>query len=444
MTLLIAGGGIAGLTLALTCHQIGMPVRVFEQVETPQPLGVGINLQPHAVRELHDLRLREELEAISVRTAEVAYFSKRGRPIWAEPRGLAAGYLWPQYSIHRGGLQMLLLDAVRRRLGPGAVVTGVRAAGFEQSADGVMLHLEDRHGNRRTEHGDMLVGADGIHSRIRLQIHPSEGPPIWGGAILWRATSQARPFLGGATMAMAGHEWQKFVAYPISAPDAGTGLAEINWIAELKRQPDAAWSREDWNRKGDLADFLPAFADWRFDWLDVPALIRSAKSVYEYPMVDRDPVDHWRDGRVSLIGDAAHPMYPIGSNGASQAILDGRVLGRCLVASGVSEAALIAYEEERRPATTRIVLANRVNGPDQVMQRVEELCGGEFDTIADVMSERELHDYAGHYKKLAGFDMEWLNRRPPLVAAGDRVAAGGAGGASAGGVAAAPSASGRP
>lgn len=415
MSILVAGGGIAGLAFALTCHQIGQPVTVFEQIEDPKPLGVGINLQPNAVRELFELGLGEALDALAIRTGEVAYFSRHGNLIWSEPRGMAAGYDWPQYSVHRGRLQMLLLQAVRERLGEKAVISGLKAASFENTTDGVVLHLENRNGSRTSRAGSLLIGADGIHSRIRALMNPQEGPPIWGGAVLWRSTSLARPFLSGATMAMAGHEWQKFVAYPIGAPNSETGLVQTNWIAELKRKPDSGWNREDWNREGVLEDFLPAFRDWRFDWLDIPALVQNAGTIYEYPMVDRDPLDNWRQGQVSLIGDAAHAMYPIGSNGASQAILDARTLGRCLAENGPSQAALARYEDERRPATTRIVLSNRNNGPDQIMQIVEERCAGVFSTITDVMSRKELETHASRYKRLAGFDPQRLNTRPPII-----------------------------
>ena len=415
MTILVAGAGIAGLTFALTCRQIGIPVKLFEQVEEIRPLGVGINLQPHAIRELMDLGLEAWFADIGIRTREVAYFSKHGRPIWSEARGQEAGYNWPQLSVHRGKLQLMLIDAVCNQLGPDVIQTGWKATGYSQDSDGVTLDLINRMGEERTERGSILVAADGIHSAIRAQMNPDEGPPVWGGAVLWRATSRARPFLTGATMAMVGHEWQKFVTYPISATDPETGLADINWVAEIKKAPDAVWNREDWNRPGDIADFLPAFESWNFDWLDIPALIKSARQIYEYPMVDRDPLENWRDGRVTLMGDAAHPMYPIGSNGASQAILDARIMGKCLVEHQMSEAALIAYEEERRPATTRIVLANRGNGPDQIMQVVEEKCEGLFETIDEVMSARELAEHAAHYKALAGFDLETLNSRPPLI-----------------------------
>lgn len=415
MTILVAGAGIAGLTFALTCHQIGVPVKLFEQVEDIRPLGVGINLQPHAIRELFELGLAEHLEPVGIRTREVAYYSKHGRLIWSEARGHDAGYNWPQFSVHRGRLQLMLLAMLRERLGQDAVETGWKATGFKQDSQGVTLELESRDGTKRGERGSLLIAADGIHSAIRAQMNPTEGPPVWGGAVLWRATSRAKPFLTGASMAMAGHEWQKFVTYPISAPDPETGLVDINWVAELKKTPDALWNREDWNRPGRLEDFLPSFESWDFDWLDVPALIKGADTIYEYPMVDRDPLEKWSDGRVTLMGDAAHPMYPIGSNGASQAILDARVLGKCLVEQGLSEQALITYEDERRPVTSRIVTANRGNGPDQIMQVVEEKCQGMFEHITDIMSTGELQDHAARYKALAGFDRDTLNSRPPLI-----------------------------
>jgi 2-polyprenyl-6-methoxyphenol hydroxylase-like FAD-dependent oxidoreductase len=411
MTVIIAGGGIAGLSVALSLHQIGVPCRVYEQVKALRPLGVGINVQPHAVRELFELGLENELEAIGVRTREVAYFSKRGHPIWAEPRGMFAGYAWPQYSVHRGRLQQMLYDAVIARMGPDAVVTDAAVTGFRELEGDVEVHLAQRDPVR----GSMLIAADGIHSAVRKQLYPGEGAPHWGGAVLWRGTTLAKPYLTGATMAMAGHEWQKFVTYPISRPDPETGEALINWIAELKYEPGSGWNREDWNRKGDFADFMPSFEGWRFPWLDCPALMRKGGECFEYPMVDRDPLERWTFGRVTLAGDAAHAMYPIGSNGASQAIMDARYLARAMLEHGVTEAALHAYEAERRPATARITLANRGNGPDQVMQTVEERCGGEFGDISEVLSRDELEQTAAGYKKIAGFDVGTLNARPPLV-----------------------------
>jgi 5-methylphenazine-1-carboxylate 1-monooxygenase len=417
MAVLIIGAGIAGLTTALSLHQIGVDCRVFESVDTIEPLGVGINTLPHAVRELTELGLAERLAATAIPTAELAYYSKHGQPIWSEPRGLAAGYNWPQFSIHRGALQMILLDAVRERLGADRIVTGHHLARWETTAHGVRACFADRRSGAAIgeAEGDLLIGADGIHSAVRARLHPDEGPPLWNGAILWRGVTRGKPFLTGRSMIMAGHEFQKFVCYPISRDAMERGEAVINWIAERKFRPDHQWRREDWNRRGNTQDFLPQFEAWRFDWLDVPGLIRAAEHCYEYPMVDRNPLERWTLGRVTLLGDAAHPMYPIGSNGASQAILDARVLAREIRAHGATHEALLAYEAERRPATAAIVLANRKNGPEQVMQAVEERAPDGFVRIEDVLSAEELVEAAAGYKRIAGFDKEILNNRAPIV-----------------------------
>lgn len=417
MTVVIAGGGIGGLTLALSLHQIGVPARVFESVKQLAPLGVGINVLPHAVRELTDLGLGEQLESIGVATRELAYYSKRGQLIWSEPRGREAGYDWPQVSLHRGKLQMMLRDAVLDRMGQDAIQTGHHLVDWQETADGVRARFLAQAGGveRASVDGALMIACDGIHSAVRARLFPDEGPPIWNGAVLWRGTTLAPPFLTGRTMIMAGHEFQKFVCYPLSAPDLETGQALINWVAERKFPPEGDWRREDWNRPGDAADFLPWFEDWDFDWLDAPALIRGAPSFFEYPMVDRDPLEQWTNGRVTLLGDAAHPMYPIGSNGASQAILDARVLTREIQHRGVGEDALMAYEEERRPATSTIVLANRGNGPEQVMEMVENRAPDGYARIEDVLDAEELEGAAAGYKKLAGFDRELLNNRPPIV-----------------------------
>ncbi len=414
MTVLIAGGGIGGLTLALSLHQVGIPCRLFEAVERLAPLGVGINVLPHAVRELTELGLQDALLSLGVPTARLAYYSRRGQEIWSEPRGREAGYAWPQISIHRGALQMLLTRTVLERLGPDVLATGHALTSWEERGDRIAARFADRTGAPIAEaEGDLLVAADGIHSAARAALHPEEGPPIWNGAILWRGTAVAEPFLGGRTMIMAGHEYQKFVCYPLR--DLPDGRQLINFVAERKFSPDQPWRREDWNRAGRVEEYLPPFECWHFDWLDVPGLIRAAETVYEYPMVDRDPLDAWRDGRLTLLGDAAHPMYPIGSNGASQAILDARVLTRELLVRGLTPAALEAYEAERLPATARIVTANRGNGPEQVMQMVEERAPNGFERIDDVLSAEEREGTAAAYKRLAGFDKDALNARPPIV-----------------------------
>lgn len=410
MTILIAGAGIAGLTLGLTLHQIRVPFRIYEAVRRLKPMGVGINLQPNAVRELFDLGLKDALAGIGVSTQSLGFYSKTGREIWTEPRGTAAGYHWPQFSVHRGHLQMLLYETLISRAGPDCVVTGHRAVGFS----GDRLTLETASGPSDAK-AELIVGADGIHSALRRQIAPEEGPPVWGGAILWRGTTLAAPFLGGAGMVLAGHDRQRLVAYPITHPDPETGQGVINWIAELRVDPAQGWRKEDWNRAADLDDFLPAFEGWRFDWLDIPALIRGAEAVYEYPMVDRDPIAHWTQGPVTLMGDAAHPTYPVGSNGASQAIVDARTLGACLMAHGTTPDALIAYEALIRPRTTKVTLANRGTGPDAILQWVEDRCGGQFDDIDTVIPQAELAAHSAKYKSLAGFDVEALNAQPALI-----------------------------
>ena len=416
MTVIIAGGGIAGLSLGLTLHQIGVPFRIFEAVPRMRPLGVGINLQPNAVRELLDLGLEASLDEIGVRTRDYGFYTKKGLEIWTEPRGTWAGYRWPQYSVHRGRLQMLLYETLFSRAGPACLVTGQRAVGFENTADGVRLHLEDASTGKQTSiEGALLVGADGIHSAIRRQMHPDEGEPVWGGAVLWRGTIEARPFLTGASMVLMGHDTQRLVAYPISRPDPATGLATINWIAELTYDPTQGWNKEDWNRQAVLSDFLPSFEDWQFDWIDVPTLVRGADAVFEYPMVDRDPIGHWRQGRVTLMGDAAHPTYPVGSNGASQAIMDARAIGAQLLAHGPRPAALQAYEDQVRPQTTKVTLTNRGSGPDAIMQVVEDRCGGAFERIEDVITREELAAHAERYKAIAGFGIDALNARDDII-----------------------------
>ncbi len=414
MRAMVIGGGIGGLTTALRLHAAGIAVRVFESAPEIRALGVGINLLPHAVRELTALGLLDALLAAGVPTGELRYFSKTGQQIWREPRGLAAGYQWPQISIHRGTLQTLLRDAVEVRLGSAQIRTGHHLAAFVQNDDGtVKARFVDRRSGTpvATESADLLIGADGIHSTVRRALYPDEGPPKWNGAILWRAITPSTPFLTGRSMFMAGHARQKFVAYPISTTLDAHGRAPINWIAELRDEQMALAHREDWNRRGDLADFLPAFVDWRFDWLDIPDLIRRAAVVYEYPMVDRDPLDAWSVGHVTLLGDAAHPMYPVGSNGASQAILDARALVAALTTHADITAALHAYETQRRPATARITLSNRQQGPERVMQIVEERAPQGFTDLDVVISRAELEAIAAEYKQIAGFDRETLNRQ---------------------------------
>ncbi|HKU39145.1 MAG TPA: flavin-dependent oxidoreductase [Polyangiales bacterium] len=412
---LIVGGGIGGLTAALSLAELGIELDIYESVPVVQPLGVGINLLPHAVRELFELGLQERLESAGVLTAELAYFSKHGRPIWAEPRGIAAGYRWPQISIHRGVLHHILLEVARERLGAERIHLGHHLTSVAQDASGVRASFVDRKtGAQLTEaRGDILIGADGIHSQTRALLHPGEGKPRWNGTWLWRGVTHAAPFLTGRSMIMAGHSEHKFVCYPIGPSSDDRAL--INWVAELRYPVTELVEREDWNKRGELAEFLPRFEDWRFTWLDVPQLIRDAEAVYVYPMVDRDPLDHWGQGRITLLGDAAHPMYPVGSNGASQAILDARVLTGCLRSVPALETALRRYESVRLPATAALTLANRQQGPEECMTLVEARAPNGFAHIEDVITRDELEAIASKYKRLAGFSIQEINQRPSLA-----------------------------
>lgn len=414
MRVVIAGAGIGGLTLALSLHAAGIDCEVFEAAAEIRPLGVGINLLPHAVRELTELGLADQLAASGIETEALVYANRQGQEIWREPRGRFAGYNWPQYSIHRGVLQMRLLAAVQARLGPDAVHTGWTLRETRTGGSFAEARLTAANGREQWVRADLVVGADGLHSAVRAQAWPDEGPPIWNRRVLWRGVTEGAPFLGGATMVMAGHQDQKFVCYPIDPVLKARGRSGINWIAELSIPGAEPWRKEDWNRPGQLAEFLPRFESWHFGWLDVPAVIRAADRIFEYPLVDRNPLDRWTFGRVTLLGDAAHPMYPIGSNGASQAILDARTLAFELSRSSDIDAALAAWEEARRPATSRLVLLNRANGPEAVMQKVHERAPDGFSDVHDVISEAELATTAGAYKEAAGFDRDTLNARPSL------------------------------
>jgi 2-polyprenyl-6-methoxyphenol hydroxylase-like FAD-dependent oxidoreductase len=399
MQVIVAGGGIGGLAAALALHAAGHEVTVFEAAPTILPLGVGINLLPHAAEVLGELGLLEALLAQSVATRELIYFNRFGQRIWDEPRGRFAGHATPQLSLHRGALQGVLFDAAVERLGPDRVLCDRRLAGHEEGNGRIVARFLNREGAAWKVPADLLICADGIHSAARAGLYPDEGPPIYGGHILWRGTSLAAPFLTGASMIIAGHQDQKFVVYPISPPGPD-GRQRINWAADLAFA--RSLRREDWNRRGDPADFLPRFEDWRFGWLDVPDLIRSAEAIYEFPLVDRDPLPRWSHGRMTLLGDAAHPMYPNGSNGASQAILDARALVRALAAHADPVEALAAYEAERLPATAAIVAANRRSGPEQCLQIAYERAPDGFDRIEDVFAPGELEAIAARYRVLTG------------------------------------------
>jgi 2-polyprenyl-6-methoxyphenol hydroxylase-like FAD-dependent oxidoreductase len=401
---LIIGGGIGGLVLALCLHERRIPCRVYEAAPELKALGVGVNLLPHATRELADLGLERRLAAVAVTTREAAFFNRFGQLIYREPLGRYAGYDWPQFSIHRGDLHAVLVEAVRERLGADALALGHRCVGVEQDASGVTARFAD---GREARRGAVAIACDGIHSAVRKQLHPHEGPPVYSGVNMWRGVTRWKPILSGATMVRAG--WLatgKMVIYPIRDAIDERGRQLVNWLAEIETPQRVA---SDWSRPGRLDDFIGAYAGWRFDWLDAAAFMRAADTILEYPMVDRDPLPSWTAGRVTLLGDAAHPMVPRGSNGAGQAILDARALASCLAREPDAPAALQAYEALRRDAANKVVVTNRATPPDVILREVWERTGDRpFGRIEDVISEAELAALSGNYQRIAGYSKESL------------------------------------
>jgi 5-methylphenazine-1-carboxylate 1-monooxygenase len=421
---LIAGGGIGGLSVALTLHQIGVPCLVLESVQHPKPLGVGINLQPNAVRELYELGIGfEQLDTIGLQTREWALVGLNGKEVYAEPRGLRAGYKWPQYSVHRGELQMLLYRAVLERLGTDAIRTGMTVTGYRNDNDGcgVRATIETRDGERLEIEGSLLIGADGLHSALRAQMHPGQPPIQWGGAIMWRGVTPGVPIRTGASFVGLGTHRHRVVFYPISKPDPVTGLAPINWIAEITVDNSGGWTTGDWNRQVEVESFIHHFEDWNYDWLNVPGMLRGADAIFEYPMIDRDPVPTWVDGNVALLGDAAHVMYPTGSNGATQAVVDARVLGATMIEHGVTRQALQAYDARLCSEISAVVLRNRGAGPFGLLNLLDERCGGVFDDIDAVIPAAERDAFMSRYKAAAGFAMDTLNSSRPIIASGAQV-----------------------
>jgi 5-methylphenazine-1-carboxylate 1-monooxygenase len=409
---LIIGAGIGGLTLALALERRGIPARVFEAAAELRPIGAGLNLLPHAVAELAALDLLDALAQRAVITKEALFFNRFGQLIHRETAGQHAGYRHPQLSLHRGDLQAVLLEAVAQRLGRERVSFGWRCTAAAEAGSLIRAEFVDAAGGTLPpQEGSILIACDGIHSRLRRQLYAHEGEPAYSGVNMWRGVTRQAPFLTGASMVRAG--WLttgKMVIYPIRRYPDGSQL--INWVAELETPHYRRW---DWNRPGRLEDFIAVFADWRFDWLDVPALIRGAQTVLEFPMVDRDPLPRWSFGRLTLLGDAAHPMLPRGSNGAVQAILDARALADRLAAGSDWVEALAAYDHARRAATTAVVLANRSHPPDAILREIYLRTGDRpFDKIDDVITASELVQISERYKRVSGYAQGRMAAAEPL------------------------------
>jgi 5-methylphenazine-1-carboxylate 1-monooxygenase len=411
MDVVIIGAGIGGLTLGLMLHQAGIPCRIFEAAAEIKPLGVGINLLPHAMKELGALGLEGPLAARGVLTAEAVFFNRFGQLIYRESLGRAAGYDWPQISIHRGDLQSLLVDAFVERAGADRLMLGWHCTRVDQEGD-VALARFQRMGTDEElppQRAAAVIGCDGIHSVIRRQLYPDEGEPLYSGVNMWRGVTRWMPILTGASMIRAG--WfthAKIVIYPIRNAVDAAGRQLVNWVVEIETPKYERWN---WSRAADLADFIGPMEDWHFDWLDVPEFLRRSDVVLEYPMVDKDPLPRWSFGRVTLLGDAAHPMYPRGSNGAGQAILDARALAESLAASRDAVAALRAYEERRLAATANVVRTNRATPPDAILGEVHRRTGDKpFASIDDVINREELVAITDAYKRVAGYDRDKLRR----------------------------------
>ena len=396
--ILIVGGGIGGLTLALALHRRGLQCRVFEAAPEFRPLGVGINMLPHAIRVLTSIGLQDDLNACGVEAKEFTYFNRHGQLIFSEPCGLHAGYEYPHFSIHRADLHQVLYDAAVDRLGADAVLLGHKCLGIDQEADGVTVRFQDV----EAVSGDIAIACDGFHSAVRALFYPNEGPPQFGGINMWRGVTRREPFLTGASVSRVGTVQRgKMVIYAIRQFDDGTQL--INWNTE---QPRDDHKPNDWATPGCIEDFIEPFRDWNFDWLDIPQLIADAEFILEYPMVDREPVDRWVWGRIALVGDAAHPMYPRGGNGGAQAILDAECLSELLAETEDRADALREYEARRLETVNRIVLTNRSQPPDYIIEAVENLTNGEpFDRIEDVIDPAELAAISDRYKQVANYQL---------------------------------------
>ncbi|MGQ7312076.1 flavin-dependent oxidoreductase [Microbacterium arabinogalactanolyticum] len=410
MKIVIVGAGIGGLAAALSLEAAGFrDIEIHERSSEIRGLGVGLNLLPHAIRELTELGLDDRIRALGVAPATLSYLTRHGQLIWSEPRGVAAGYRWPQLSVHRGRLQLALRDAVIERLGE-VIHLGSRLVDVRPAGDREVARFENRDGSTADVEADVLIGADGIHSALRALRYPEEGAPPWSGLTLWRGVTVVPDFLDGRTMIMAGDPEQKFVAYPLASEPGDEGI-RVNFIAE-RRQAGSADA--DWNRAVDPAPIARLFDGWSYDWLDIPSVIARAEQILEYPMVDRDPLPRWTFGRTTLLGDAAHAMYPNGSNGGSQAILDARTLAFHLATTPDTDAALAAYEQARRPAMTDLLASTRATGPELVMQLARERAPEGFADVHDVIPAEELEEVANGYKRAAGFHPSTLNERASL------------------------------
>jgi 2-polyprenyl-6-methoxyphenol hydroxylase-like FAD-dependent oxidoreductase len=396
----IVGGGIGGLALALSLHRLGLQCDVYETAPEVREVGVGITLLPHAMRELAQLGLQEQLEAAGIENLESVFCNRWGQFIYREQRGRHAGYSLPEVGLPRGKLHGIMYRAALERLGAERIHLDHRCVGVTQHAGRAAVHFQGG-----SVEADVVIACDGVNSTVRREFYPDE-KLAFGGINTWRGVTVHPPILSGKSYLRIGSiDTGKMVIYPIADNVDGQGNQLVNWVAEIRREGAAM---NDWNQPGRPEDFISIFEEWRFDWLDVPQLIRGAQSIFEYPMVDKDPVPRWTFGCITLLGDAAHPMYPRGSNGSAQALIDARTLAELLATRDPLDA-LREYERLRLALTGRIVETNRTVPPDFIIMKVDELTGGRpFDKLDDVISQEELRKLSDEYKKIAGFSLDAL------------------------------------
>ena len=397
----IIGAGPGGLIMALRLHKAGFRPTVYETVPELKPLGVGVDIKTVGTAELDELGLLEDFRAISVDAVDSIFYNHFGQEIYAEKCGVHMGYLHEQRFVHRGILQMMLFEKVIERLGADAVKLGARLVRYEQDGEGVTLHIRHLEDDRvETFRHDAVIAADGIKSVARAQMHPTLTEPEFSGITMWRGTTLREPIRDGHTILHLGDpRISTMIVYPIAENFEGTGLDLINWVVETNGEETI----EDWNQVADPEQIIPAFDSLKLPFLDVQQLIRDAREVYLFPLVRHFPLDTWVDGRVVLIGDAAHAMYPRGGNGITQAMLDARVLSEKLVELGDPEAAFQAYDAARRPIVTRIVDSMRGEGYEVIRRMVAERTDGQpFDDIEEVLPLAEADEIFSGYHKLVG------------------------------------------
>jgi len=393
----IIGGGISGLSLALQLNHYGFAVEIFESAKELSPLGLGLNLQPKAVKILANCNLFDELITNGVAISSVEFQCKDGLSIFSQKRGIADGYDFPQIAIHRAKLQQMLLKQFT--LQPkNKIYLGQQLINFQEYHSNVVCTLVDRTTNNVLDKTvDILIGADGIHSTIRAKIHNDKANYQFAGIMMWRGISKIKPFQQHSSVVVRGNRNVQLITYPISPLDKN-GECYINWVVEIFDEETNTLDDNCWNKQGHVAEFIHYFNDWQNKFLDIEPLFDKAINIFKFPMVDRNPLNYWNTNRVTLIGDAAHPMYPRGANGASQGIIDAEYLATVIhSASNISDA-LQQYQANRLPITSKIVLDNRNANQLEILSLVAARCQKTCQNIHTCIDSEYIRQILTDYK----------------------------------------------